>query len=91
LELLHLAEISSPPSRAFEHKYYIRSREQFSNFEDFRILMRTNSGPRWPYWSANLEIAEQTLSHDLSGNSSNAEKPRSGISESSRRLKFPCF
>ncbi len=38
LELLHLAEISSPPSSAFEHRYYIRVKWEFSNFQDFPIV-----------------------------------------------------
>jgi len=48
LELVHLAEISSHPSRAFEHKYYIRAKWEFSNIEDFPKLSEPNHRPLWP-------------------------------------------
>jgi len=49
LELVHLAEISSHPSRAFEHKYYIRAKWEFSNFEDFPNVSQPTCRPLHTY------------------------------------------
>jgi hypothetical protein len=49
LELLHLAEIASHPSRDFEQKYYIRTMREFSNSEDFPKVSQPNHRPLLVY------------------------------------------